>query len=183
MLRSGVTEEKNVHSMIKVFQTKMRGESIDVEEGKFTTTDYSPTEYNQQTQESFLNMTEEHIAMSFPEILEYFCKDYYMVNAFGKCRLYFTENSAEVSFNGNGLFITEDSVKLKFGGTTIDLNAGSIKGNAKEDFSFEAAGSAIGGSEDGVTGKGKDVSFEGSGKVYTKDGKTYLQGTEIHFDK
>ena len=183
LMKSGQTEEKKIHSLIKIFQERMRGESINVDTGKFTTTDYCPTEYNQQTQDSILNMTEEHISMSFPEILEYFCETHYSVTAFNKCEFMCTPDGIHLTYDGNGLFIDSDKVMLKFKNTTVTLMEETLTGKTKTEFSVQTDATSFGGSEAGLKGKGKEVSFEGSGKVYTEGGKTFMQGSEIHFKK
>ena len=161
----------------------MRGESINADTGKFTTTDYCPTEYNQQTQDSILNMTEEHISMSFPEILEYFCETHYSVTAFKKCEFMCTPDGIHLTYDGNGLFIDSDKVMLKFKNTTVTLMEETLTGKTKTEFSVQTDSTSFGGSEAGLKGKGKEFSFEGSGKVYTEGGKTFMQGSEIHFKK
>jgi len=187
MIRSGESpeaeEDPQLHSMIRVYQTKMRGESIDAENSKFTTTDYDPYEYKQQTQTSILDMTEDHIYISYPRILEYFCDDYFSVRAFEKCVIECTQDHMIFQYDGNGLYIDGKSAKLIFQGTTVELNDKELQGSAPKSFEFGAAGSKIGGDEDSLKGSGKEVKFEGSGSIYTEGDKTYVVGTEIHFNK
>ena len=185
MIRSGeIKDGKKIHSMFRMFHDHMRTECIDTDEEKHTSTDYSPLEYHQETQESRLNMTEDHIYMKFKDVItEYYCDNYWSLTAFEKNRIECTPDHLSAKFDGNGLFIDENEVKLNFKGTTFVLNKDSMKGNADSEFSFEAGGSTLKGTEDSISAKGKDVKFEGSGSVYTEDGKTYMTGTEIHFNK
>ncbi len=184
MMRSGeVKDAEKIHSMFRMYRDHMRGESIDSDNDKKTTTDYSPTNYHQQTQESQLDMTEDHIYMSYPEIMEYFCDESWTLTAFEKCKITCTKDYLNVCYGENGLFIDDGSVKLKYKDTEISLNSETIKGSASKEYSFESGGTKLSGTEDGLTAKGKEVTFEGSGKIYTSNGKTYMTGTEIHFNK
>ena len=185
MIRSGETKDGDkVHSMIRIFQTKMRGESIDGDAGKFTTTDYSPTEFLQQTQHSVLDMTEDHIYISFPKILEYFCASYFSVKAFDKCHIECTPDHMKFQYNGNGLYIDDESLKLTFKGTTLIETDKDFNVKASDNFKMQVNGAEISGNkDDGLQGKAKEFKFEGSGSVYTQEGKTFIVGTEIHFNK
>lgn len=186
MMRSGETkEDTKVHSMIRMYRDHMRMESIDADNDKHTSTDYAPNEYNQETQKSILNMQEEHIYFDFKEsmIHEHFCESYWALKAFETSYMECTPDHLFIHYKDNGLFIDESQVKLHFKDTTIILNEETIKGNAKKEFLFEADGTTISGDKDKLSGKSKEINFEGSGKVYTENGKTYLVGTEIHFNK
>ena len=187
MIRSGespqAASKSKLHSMIRIFQTRMRGECIDTDQGKFTTTDYDPYEYNQQTQHSILNMTEDHIFISFPRILEYYCPSYYALTAFEKCKIECTQDHMFFQYDGNGLFIDAQKAVLNFGETTIRLDSKTTKGDSPQSFEFNAAGSKIEGDAQSLHGSGKEVKFEGSGSLYTEGNKTYIVGTEIHFNR
>lgn len=184
MLRSGETPDGGkIHSMIQMYRDHMRGESINSDTMKRTTTDYSPIEYNQQTQSSTLNMTEDHIYISYPEILEYFCSDHYRLTAFGKSVIECTRDHIKVQFDGNGLYIDGDAVKLFYKDTVIMETSKELNAKASTLFNIQAAGSEISGDEDGLKGKAKEFKFEGSGSVYTEGGKTYIVGTEVHMNR
>ena len=185
MIRSGeIQDGDKIHSMFRMYHDHMRTECIDGEQTKHTTTDYSPYEYNQETQESILNMTEDHIFMKFKDfITEYFCDNYWSLTAFEKNRIECTPDHMYAYYDGNGIFIDSDKVKIHFKDTSITLDEKTLRGKTKEEYSFAADGSSFSGTKDLLSGKSKEVKFEGSGKVYTDGGKTYMTGTEIHFNK
>ena len=184
MIRSGeVKDAEKIHSMIRLFRDHMRGESIDSDNDKKTTTDYSPTEFNQQTQDSFINMTEDHIHISYPNILQEFCPSYWKLTAFEKGYIECTADHLYVRFNGNGLDITDGSVKLHYKDTEINVNDESIQGKAKSEYKFETEGATLTGNAESLSVNAKELKFEGSGKIYTEGGKTYMTGTEIHFNR
>lgn len=173
------------HSLWRMWHSKMRAESIDAKNDKFTTTDYDPYEYNQQTQKSILNMTEDHIFFDFKDALihEHFCDDYWRLTAFKKCVIECTEDHMLFQYEGNGLYIDADGLHLKFKGTILKEDDSSLTISASDLYSVIAGGSTYTANDSGLSGKGKEIKFEGSGSIETSGGKTYLKGTEIHFDK
>ena len=190
MVRSGEVQDAPKapkdykHFMQKIFHSKMTAECIDSKKDKHTTTYYDPYEYNQETQKSILNMTEDHIFFDFKDgkIHEHFCDSYWRLDAFKKCVIECTEDHMFFQYNGDGLYIDDNSLRLTFKGTTLIETDSTLTINASDLFSATAGGSDLSADNSGINGRGKEVKLEGSGSVYTEGGKTYLIGSEIHMN-
>ena len=191
MLRSGIDKdgEKKIHSMIKMFKSRMRGETIDSDKKQETTTDYYPGHMTQTTQDpsdiSQLHMALDRMYMKYGKdyILEYFCSSYYRTTAFKKCFMEFTPDHMKFLYDGNGITIDKDHLEIKFKGTVLTETESTFTVKTKDSWSVSANNASISGNDQSLSGKGKEINFQGSGKVYTQGGKTYMQGSEIHFNK
>ena len=191
LIRSGEVQEAPKapkdykHFMSKIFHTKMESECIDSKKDKSTKTYYDPYEYNQQTQKSILNMTEDHIYFDFKDSLihEHFCDSYWRLSAFEKCAIECTKDHMFFQYDGDGLYIDSKSLKLTFKGTTLIETDNSLKIVASDVFNVQSGGTELNNDKEGIVGTGKEFKFEGSGSVYTQGGKTYIVGSEINFEQ
>ena len=86
-------------------------------------------------------------------------------------------------YDGNGLYIDGSQLKLHYKDTVLIETPKNFTVTTPEMFDIKCSAAEVKGDPTRLYGKGKEIYFEGSGKVYTQGKKTYIVGTEIHFNK
>lgn len=190
LLRTGETESVHKHNQHETFMDHTAAECVNSDTDERVTNFTDPLNWKQNSHSpdeeitiEMSNGTHFDIKYDFKDeagqawVTEMLFDHTQMaLTAFNDCKLIMTKDGIELTYKGQGIRINGEAVEMFFKDTTQTIKEKSIESKTPGDIKSEADG-AIDMDGNAISLKGEESGIE------TKDGKTFVTGSEIHLNK